>query len=118
MPIPAHPAGDLVSMKTDEAAPAPPQPAANALWQKVEDYRPYLHAVAERILGPNRRLRAREDASDVVQKALLRGYTERGQLQATTREQFLAWLVAIVQNVALNTIRAGVQAQKRDARRE
>jgi RNA polymerase sigma-70 factor, ECF subfamily len=102
-------------MKADEAAP---QQTADVLWLKVEDYRPYLRAVAERILGQNRRLRAREDASDVVQKALLRGYAERGQLQANTQEQFLAWLVAIVQNVALNTIRAGMDAQKRDARRE
>jgi RNA polymerase sigma-70 factor (ECF subfamily) len=105
-------------MTVDDAAPAAPRQAAEALWQKVEDYRPYLRAVAERVLGPGRRLRAREDASDVVQKALLRGYAERGQLQATTQEQFLAWLVAIVRNVALNTVRAGMDAQKRDARRE
>jgi RNA polymerase sigma-70 factor (ECF subfamily) len=100
-------------MSVDE--PAPP---AEALWQKVEDYRPYLKAVAEKVLGPSRRLRAREDASDVVQKALARAYAERAQLQGETPEQFLAWLVAIVRNVALNTVRAGITAQKRDARRE
>ena len=94
-----------------------PAPPADALWLKVEDYRPYLKAVAEKVLGPSRRLRSREDASDVVQKALARGYAERAQLQGETPEQFLAWLVAIVRNVALNTVRAE-HTQKRDARRE
>ena len=44
-----------------------PAPPSGALWEKVESYRPYLKAVAQKVLGPNRRLRAREDASDVVQ---------------------------------------------------
>jgi len=30
-----------------------PAPPAEALWQKVEDYRPYLKAVTEKVLGQN-----------------------------------------------------------------
>jgi RNA polymerase sigma-70 factor (ECF subfamily) len=88
-----------------------------ALWQKVEKYRPYLKGVAGKILGQQGKLLAREDSSDVVQKALERGYADRATFKGETAEEFQGWLVRIVQNVALNTLRGG-QRKKRDVRRE
>jgi RNA polymerase sigma-70 factor, ECF subfamily len=114
-------------MNGDEAAPAAPpaaspavapaRPEVEALWQRVEEYRPYLKALAEKVLRQNGKIRAREDASDVVQKALERGYAVRTQFAGDTPARFRVWLAKIVQNVALNTIRAG-KAGPRDVRRE
>lgn len=83
--------------------------------RSVEDYRSYLVLLARLQIGP--RLRAKVDASDVVQQAILHAHERRDQFRGATEGEWLAWLRAILAN-ALGAVVRRYDAQARDPGRE
>ncbi len=81
----------------------------------IEDYREYLRLLVRVQLGS--RLRAKLDASDVVQQAILHAHERRAQFRGETEGEWLAWLRAILAN-ALTTEFRRFDAQARDLIRE
>jgi RNA polymerase sigma-70 factor, ECF subfamily len=81
----------------------------------LERYRAYLHLLATVELDG--RLRAKVDASDVVQQTLLRATAGWAQFRGQTEAQRAAWLRKILAHQLANAFRDH-KRQKRDARRE
>jgi RNA polymerase sigma-70 factor (ECF subfamily) len=81
----------------------------------IEDHRDYLLLLVRLQVGS--RLRAKLDASDVVQQAILQAHERRAQFRGGTEGELLAWLRAILANaIAAAGRRLGTQA--RDPARE
>ena len=83
--------------------------------QPLEGYGDYLHLLARLQIGPG--LRAKLDASDVVQQALLQAYAHRDQFRGRTEAEWLAWLRTILANT-LNAAARRFGAEARDLGRE
>ena len=83
--------------------------------RSIEDYRDYLMLLVRLQLGS--RLRAKVDASDVVQQAILNAYQGRAQFRGETEGEWLAWLRAILANALLTAARR-FGTQVRDPSRE
>ena len=83
--------------------------------RSIEDYRDYLLLLVRLQMGP--RLRAKLDASDVVQQAILHAHERRAQFRGATEGEWLAWLRAILAN-ALAAAARRFDAQARDPGRE
>ena len=83
--------------------------------RSVEDYRDYLLLLVRLQLGS--RPRAKLDASDVVQQAILHAHEKRAQFRGGAEGEFLAWLRAILANVLRTAIRR-LGTQARDPGRE
>ena len=81
----------------------------------LERFRPYLRVLARTQLDP--RLRAKLDASDVVQDALVHAIRAYDQYRGTTDAELAAWLRQILVRTLANAVRAYGQ-EKRDAGRE
>ena len=81
-----------------------------------ERYRPYLHVLANAQLG--RQLRAKTEASDLVQQTLLEAYRDFGRFRGSTEAEWLAWLRRILAHNAANFVRQYRGTAKRQARRE
>jgi RNA polymerase sigma-70 factor (ECF subfamily) len=81
----------------------------------LERYRDYLSLLARLQLGS--RLRAKLDASDVVQQALLQAHAGRAQFRGRTEAEWLSWLRAILAN-ALAAAARQFSAEARDLTRE
>ena len=88
--------------------------AREDIWP-IEDYRDYLLLLFRLQFGG--RLRAKLDASDVVQQAILHAHENRSQFRGRTEGEWLAWLRAILANT-LATAARRFDAQARDAGRE
>lgn len=78
-------------------------------------YREYLLLLARLQLAA--RLRAKLDASDVVQQTILHAHAHRGQFRGTTEAEWLGWLRAILANTLAGVAR-GFETAGRDAARE
>ena len=83
--------------------------------RSIEDYRDYLLLLVRLQLGS--RLRAKLDASDVVQQAILHAHERRTQFRGGTEGEWLAWLRAILANALAAAVRR-LDAQARDPGRE
>jgi RNA polymerase sigma-70 factor (ECF subfamily) len=88
---------------------------AKALEQLFDRYRHYLRVLAEGQLGG--RLRAKCDASDIVQQTLLEAFRDFAGFQGTHEAELLAWLRRILAHNLCNEARH-FTAQQRDAARE
>jgi RNA polymerase sigma-70 factor (ECF subfamily) len=84
-------------------------------FRSIEDYRDYLLLHVRLQLGW--RLRAKLDASDVVQQAILHAHERRTQFRGATEGEWLAWLRAILANTLAAALRR-FDAQARDPGRE
>jgi RNA polymerase sigma-70 factor (ECF subfamily) len=84
-------------------------------FRSVEDYRNYLLLLVRVQMGP--RLRAKVDASDVVQQAILHAHERRAQFRGTTEGEWQAWLRAILANALAAMVRR-YDTQARDPKRE
>jgi RNA polymerase sigma-70 factor, ECF subfamily len=83
--------------------------------RSIEDYRDYLRLLARLELGS--RPRAKLDASDVVQQAILHAHENRAQFRGATEGEWLAWLRVILANALATAVRR-FDTQARDTGRE
>jgi RNA polymerase sigma-70 factor (ECF subfamily) len=84
------------------------------LWV-LERYRDYLHLLARLQLAP--RLRAKLDASDIVQQTLLAAHEHREQFRGRTEAELAGWLRTILANTLAASARH-FAAEARDLGRE
>jgi RNA polymerase sigma-70 factor, ECF subfamily len=91
------------------------RPTAGDDIRQIENHRDYLLLLARLQIEP--RLRAKLDASDVVQQAILQAHERRDQFRGQTEGEWLAWLRAILAN-ALAAASRRFGAQARDPGRE
>ncbi len=83
--------------------------------EAIEHYRDYLLLLVRLQVGS--RLRAKLDASDVVQQAMLQAHERRDQFRGQTEGEWLAWLRAILAN-SLATAARRFETQARNPGRE
>jgi RNA polymerase sigma-70 factor (ECF subfamily) len=76
---------------------------AQALGQLLELYRNYLRVVARAMIG--QALRARLDASDLVQETFLKAHREFRQFLGTSEPELTAWLRQILVRTVANQAR-------------
>jgi RNA polymerase sigma-70 factor (ECF subfamily) len=81
----------------------------------LERFRPYLHMLARLHLDP--RLRARLDASDIVQQAFLQAYQALDQFRGQGDGELMAWLRRILARCLSHATR-DASRDKRDVERE
>ena len=81
----------------------------------LERYRAYLHLLAR--MQIDRRLRAKVDASDIVQQTLVQAIEGWTEFRGRTDAELAAWLRQILAHNLANTFR-DLGRQKRDVRRE
>lgn len=89
---------------------------AEALGTLLQSYRNHLRVLAEQRLGA--RVRARVDASDIVQQTLLEAQRDLPAFRGELEEELLAWLNRILQNNVYQTVQQHLAVQKRSARVE
>jgi RNA polymerase sigma-70 factor (ECF subfamily) len=89
--------------------------AASDPARAIENYRDYLLLLVRLQLGS--RPRAKLDASDVVQQAILLAHEKREQFRGGTEGEWLGWLRAILANVLAGAARR-LGTQARDPGRE
>src|SRR5262249_60582720 len=68
--------------------------------QLAQRYRAYLLGVAGKVLGHQHA----QDRSSVVQDGLVAAWKHFAQFRGTTAAEFLAWLIRIVKNKALDRV--------------
>jgi RNA polymerase sigma-70 factor, ECF subfamily len=91
------------------------RPTARDEYRAIESHRDYLHLLVRLQLGS--RLRAKLDASDVVQQAILQAHERRHQFRGRSEGEWLAWLRSILANALAAALRR-FDAQARDLGRE
>jgi RNA polymerase sigma-70 factor, ECF subfamily len=90
------------------------QPLSNDR-QALEKYRPYLHLLAS--LHISRRMRAKLEASDIVQQTLVQAIDGWERFRGRTDAEAVAWLRKILARQLANAFH-DLKRQKRDVRRE
>jgi RNA polymerase sigma-70 factor (ECF subfamily) len=88
----------------------------DALGQLLAEHRDHLRQLAE--LGLDPRVKARVDASDVVQQTCLSVFRQIAEFQGSEPAQFEAWLRQVHERNIQNAVRHQLQTQKRSAGRE
>ncbi len=88
---------------------------AQADERPIERYGDYLRLLARLQFTP--RLRAKLDASDIVQQAMLQAHANRDQFRGRSEEEWLAWLRAILANAVSAAFRR-FGTEGRDTARE
>jgi RNA polymerase sigma-70 factor (ECF subfamily) len=78
----------------------------------LEEFRPYLVALARLQVLARPWLAARLDASDLVQQALLKAHAARDQFRGATPGEMAAWLRQILTTTLANELRALGQAKR------
>jgi RNA polymerase sigma-70 factor (ECF subfamily) len=89
---------------------------ASAAHELFERHRGRLRERVRRKLP--RALRGKVGASDVVQEAWLAAFLKLGDFEDRGDGSFAKWVNGIVEHKVLDEVRRGVDAEKRDARRE
>lgn len=77
--------------------------------------RPYLRLLAT--TGLHQQLRAKLDASDIVQQTLLQAHRSRDSFRGTTRNELVAWIKQILTRNLIKAART-FGREKRDVKRE
>lgn len=90
-------------------------PASGDVGPLIDGFRPYLLAIAQAELPDA--LRGKIGASDLVQETILKGFQNFAAFQGSTRQEFAAWLRAILLHLLANCQKAN-RAGKRDVARE
>ncbi len=80
----------------------------------LDSYRSYLMGLARVLLAGAGPVRAKVDASDLVQSVMLRAHQREKQFKGTTPEEFMAWLRQILRNELIDKERHFLR-KKRDA---
>ncbi len=93
----------------------PMSPTARDDIRPIEEHREYLKLLARLRLGP--RLRAKLDASDLVQQAILQAHERQDQFRGRGEGEWLAWLRSILASTIAGALRR-FETQARDAARE
>src|SRR3954470_20994094 len=106
------PDGDTVAGLLEKARPG--EPAART--QLFARCRAYLGLAARAHVETW--LRAKVDASDLVQQTLLEAYRDFGHFRGQTEAEWLAWLRRILAHNAANFVRQYHGTAQRQARRE
>lgn len=88
----------------------------DALGRLLAMYRNYLALIAR--LQVDERLKAKVDASDVVQEACLEAYRDFASFRGSTEKELLAWLRQILVSNLSNLFRHYAGTQRRDVRLE
>lgn len=88
----------------------------SALAQLLEQYRPFLRMMAARTLDGA--MRARCDASDIVQETMVDALRDFGGFAGHTEPEFSAWIKRIHRHNLLEVLRRNVGAEKRSLQRE
>ena len=89
---------------------------AQALGTLLEQYRPYLHLLAE--LHIDRRLGGKADASDLVQETCLDAGRDFGHFRGAQERELVAWLREVLADNLADLLRRQRGAQSRDVTRE
>lgn len=109
-----HSAGDTVALEIlIEAARGGSREARGQLFQR---YGAYLRLLARATLG--RRLRAKVDASDVVQETLLAAHEDFGGFRGGTERELAGWLRRVLSRKVSEQVRRFARNQGRDVGRE
>lgn len=109
-----------VSMGTEESivdgqARSAGDVSSQSLVHLIEQYRPYLLAIAIQEVPPQ--LCGKVGASDLVQDAIVRGVEQIGSFRGTNTQQLACWLRQILLNHVRNVAKSYC-AEKRDVGRE
>jgi RNA polymerase sigma-70 factor (ECF subfamily) len=91
------------------------EPAYNEGERELERFRSYLILLARVRLDPL--VRAKVDASDVVQQTLLEAHRDRDQFRGRTAGEMAAWLRQILASNLVNVLR-DLRRERRDVARE
>lgn len=87
-----------------------------ALGVLLENYKPYLLALARRYL--DERLQRRLDPNDIVQTTFMEAYRDFGDFRGVEIASLLAWLRHILHNNVATAHQRHLMAQKRSAKKE
>ena len=87
----------------------------NELGSLLDEYRPYLRALAEQRIGAQ--FRRRFDITDVVQETIVEGWLGFSSFRGQSRAEFTVWLRRILIRNILNLFRDNLAA-KREITRE
>jgi RNA polymerase sigma-70 factor (ECF subfamily) len=90
-------------------------PSQQDVPRPLQRYRDYLHLLARLQLDP--RLRAKMDASDLVQQTLLQAHAHQAQFRGGSEQEWLAWLRTILANTLGRACRQ-FATEARDLKRE
>lgn len=89
---------------------------AEHLGKLLEIYQHYLHLLARMEIGRN--LRAKLDASDLVQDTLLEAHRNFSRFRGSSETEFVCWLRQIMAAILANLLRRYLGTQARDVRME